>query len=841
MSKSKIPLPMAGPAAAPAATRTTLAVVEGLHCAGCVATVENALKSVDGVVDATVNLADSTARIVHEDRAAIGERLTEAVKSAGYGLLLPQTPQRSAVYPVQGMHCASCVRAVESAVTGVTGVKSASVNLAESTVTVEFSDPAPPASSLVDAVRRAGYTLLVPEGPSEAVATDDVAAMALAAQEQELRDYRRRFLVAAVLTAPVMILGMAHMIGWHIANPIAFWTSLVLATPVVLWAGWPFHAGMWQRLRHLSADMNTLISVGALTAYLFSVAVTLAPDALTPAGSQPSVYFETASMIVTLILAGRWMEARAKGKARQAIRQLLQLRPDKARVRRDGALLEIDAAELRVGDEVQLRPGERVPADGVVILGRSAVDESMITGESLPVEKSVGARVATGTLNQKGTITVRIDRVGADTTLSQIARLVADAQASKPEIQKLVDRIAAVFVPIVILIALATFAIWSLWGPDPAVLHAMINAVAVLIIACPCALGLATPAAIMVGAGRGAQLGLLFRNAAALESLASIDTIVLDKTGTVTAGEPTVADVWLDTMSNAAEVWTTVLAMEEASEHPLASAIVQFSRPRAGEPVADIIDFEAVAGKGIQASVGTTNWRIGTTEWMTQMGIPIDPIQESLAGWDARGFSIALIARDGKLVAAVAVGDRPKEGAAETVARLKRFGWRTILLSGDRRNAVESIARELGIDETVAEVLPDQKLEVVQRLQKEGHRVAMVGDGINDAPALAAADLGIAIGTGTDVAREAADITVLGSRAGAIADGVDLGRRTLGTIRGNLFWAFAYNVAAIPIAAGVLYPAFGFQLSPMIAAATMAFSSVFVLTNSLRLRKFQPS
>jgi len=825
------------------------AAVDGIRCASCVATIEKALSAIDGVQEATVNYAAATAHVRYLPSVVTPQKLAETVKDAGYKLLMPAQEQTSATFPVVGMHCASCVLAVEKALASVQGVAKASVNLAESTATVEFGGP-PPLSRLAEAVKTAGYQLIVPAAGEgfASVGSDprheaaSVTEIVERSQRAELVDYRRRFWLSAFLTVPVAMLGMGHFVpALAISHTVNFWVSLVLATPVVWWAGWPFHKGMWQALKHGRADMNTLISVGTLTAYFFSLAVTLAPGAMSPSGWQTSVYYETAAMIVTLILAGRWMEALAKGKARQAIRQLLELRPPKARVRRNGQLVEVDTSDLNVGDEVVLRPGERVAADGVVFLGSSSIDESMITGEPLPVAKGVGDPVTGGTINTTGSITFRVEKTGSGTVLAQIARLVADAQASKPQIQKLVDRIAAVFVPVVIVIALATFAVWAIWGPEPRLLRAMINAVAVLIVACPCALGLATPAAIMVGTGRGAQLGLLFKNASALEALAHIDTIILDKTGTVTSGEPILVGEWLSPSVSAQEFWPAVRVIEELSEHPLAQAILKRAGQETGLPGVEVSDFQAVSGKGIEATVDGARWRIGTEIWLKDHGISVIDVAGILEEWESAGYSIALVTQDSRLIGALAVGDRLKDGAAAAITRLKKHGWRTVLLSGDRRNAVESVGRQLGVDETIAEVLPADKLRVVMQRQKAGHKVAMVGDGINDAPALAVADLGIAIGTGTDVAKEAADITVLGTRAGAIADGVDLGKRTLATIRGNLFWAFFYNVAAIPIAAGVLYPAFGFLLSPMIAAATMAFSSVFVLTNSLRLRRFRPS
>jgi Cu+-exporting ATPase len=773
----------------------------------------------------------------HEHRLVVSDSTAPAVKDLN-----------EAQAAVTGMHCASCVLTVEKALKALPGVESAAVNLADQTARIRYRPGVVSPHQMIAAVKKAGYTLTIAETGTESPAAPtstgaSVAQMVEASRRTELADYRRRLWLSAPLTLGIILLGLRHMIGGVIVVPWHdnFWIALALATPIVLWAAWPFHKGTWAALKRGRADMNTLVSVGTSVAYLYSLAVTLFPMALTPAGREPAAYYETAAMIITLILAGRWMETRATGKAREAVRRLLELRPSTARVRRQDAYVDVDTAALLRGDEVLLRPGERVAADGVVILGSSAVNESMLTGEPLPIAKQIGDRLTAGAVNTTGSLTYRVEKTGADTTLAHIAQLVAAAQGSKPPIQKLVDRIAAVFVPVVILIALATMGIWVILGPEPRWLLAMTNAVAVLIIACPCALGLATPTAIMVGTGRGAQLGLLFKNAAALEALAGIDTVILDKTGTVTAGEPAVVDQWIAPEASATEFWSALAAIEERSEHPLAEAILKRTAAQADVQSVRLSDFRALPGKGVEASIESVAWKVGSAPWLVSAGIDLTPVSARLAEWEGLGHATAAVVRGRRLVGALAVGDRLKEGAPETVARLKRHGWRVVLLSGDRRAAVEGAGRLLGVDEIIAEVLPNQKLQVVRERQRQGHRVAMVGDGINDAPALAAADLGIAIGTGTDVAKEAADITVLGTRAGAIADGVDLGKKTLATIRGNLFWAFFYNVAAIPIAAGALYPAFGFLLSPVIAAATMAFSSVFVVTNSLRLRRFTPA
>jgi len=754
---------------------------------------------------------------------------------------------RNDTFPVIGMHCASCVRSVEKALGGVPGVKSAVVNFATNTASVTYEPNRVAVADLAGAVEDAGYKLIGPEesdgSRSDHRGADDHAAhLAAEAVAEELADYRRRFWIAAVLTVAIMLVGLRHMSGGLILVP---WhpdprLELLLCTPIVWWAGLPFHRASWSALKHGRADMNTLVTVGTLVAYTYSLAVTLWPDAFTPFGHEPAVYFETAAMIVTLILLGRWLEARAKTRAGAAIRELLNLRPATARVRRDSGYLNIPVGELKRGDEVLLRPGERVAADGVVILGQSAVDESMLTGEPLANAKGVGDRVTGGTVNTTGSVTYRVQRSGADSTLEQIARLVQQAQGSKPPIQRLVDRIAAVFVPVVILLAITVFIIWLSVGPEPRFVMAMTAAVAVLIIACPCALGLATPTAIMVGTGRGAQLGLLFKNATALERLPQIDTVILDKTGTVTSGVPSVTDFWLTPERPASQLWGAIAALEERSEHPLAKAILSRAEKESRDD-ASPTDFVAEPGLGVTAKIGGALWRIGSAEWLTKSGIATDPLNERLKEWEDAGFATALVGADSQLVAAFAVGDKLKDGAVALVSRLKSYGWRVVLLTGDRRKAAENVGGSIGVDEVIAEVQPQEKHEIVKMLQDQGHRVAMVGDGINDAPALAAADLGIAISTGTDIAKEAADMTVLGSRAGAIADGVELGRRTLATIRANLFWAFFYNVLAIPVAAGVLYPYTHRLLSPAIAAAAMAFSSIFVVTNSLRLRRFKPS
>ena len=656
----------------------------------------------------------------------------------------------------------------------------------------------------------------------------------------ELTDLIRRVLVGAVLTAPVLFAVMAHeMFGasWVPDVLLNRWVQLALITPVMFFTGWPVHRTGWLTLRHRAADMNSLITLGTVAAYSYSVLVTFAPGLL-PA-SVREVYFEAVGVILTLILLGRLLEARAKAGTGEAIRALLGLRARTARVIRDGTETEVPVEDVTVGDEVVIRPGEKIPVDAVVLQGGSAVDESMVTGEPMPVTKHPGDTVVGATINGTGSLRVRAAKVGADTMLAQIIRLVQQAQASKAPIQRVADAVSGYFVPAVIAVAITTFATWYVAGPDPGATLALVSAVAVLIIACPCALGLATPLSIMVGTGKGAQSGILIRSAAALETAHKLTTIVLDKTGTVTAGRPALTDVRPVGDLGADELLTLVAAAEADSEHPIATAIVSGARDR-GLAVAAATGFDSVTGKGVQATVNGRAVLVGSAGLLAGVGIDtavLDPVLAELAG---QGKSAVCVAVDGRPAGVIAVADTIKADSAAAIGALQRLGIDVVMLTGDNRRTAAAIAAQVGISSVVAEVLPDRKADEIRRLQSQGRRVAMVGDGINDAPALAAADVGLAIGTGTDVAIEAADITLISGSLTGVVTAVRLSRATMANIRQNLFFAVAYNTVGIPVAAGVLYPVLGLRLSPMLAAAAMALSSLSVVANASRLRRWHP-
>jgi P-type Cu+ transporter len=734
---------------------------------------------------------------------------------------------------VQGLHCASCVRRAETALLAVKGVVSASVNLATNRATVEYRPGEVRRAGLEAAIEGAGYGVVRVSGEED---EEDAEAKA---RDREQRRLRSRFLLGLALSAAVLAGSMGHLVPGFpalLGNPFLLWA---LATPVQFWIGARFYKGAWSAFRHRAADMDTLVAVGTTAAYGYSVVATLAPGVFRRGGLNPDVYFDTSAVIITLILFGKLLEAGAKGRASSAIRALIGLQPKTARVRRGEAELEIPVKDVVVGDILVVRPGERVPVDGVVAAGRSAVDESMITGESLPVAKAAGDRVTGATMNTTGAFEMRAERIGKDTVLAQIVRLVREAQGSKAPIQRLADSIASVFVPIVLSIAVLTFVAWFDFGPSPALTMALLGFVAVMIIACPCALGLATPTAIMVGTGRGAELGVLIKNGASLETAHKITTVVFDKTGTLTKGAPEVTDVLAAEGWSEAELLALAASAERLSEHPLAGSVVEAARSR-GLVVSPASDFRAWEGRGVEATVGGRSVLIGNRALLEERGIGAASLAaraEILAG---EGKTPIFAAVDGRPAGLLAVADPLKEGAAAAVSRLKGLGLEVVMLTGDHRRTAEALARAAGVDRVLAELRPEEKTAEIRRLQAEGRRVAMVGDGINDAPALAQADVGIAIGTGTDVAMEAADITLIRGDLAGVARAIDLSRRTMRTIRQNLFWAFFYNVIGIPVAAGALYPFFGVLLNPMLASAAMAFSSVSVVSNSLRLRRFRP-
>jgi len=720
------------------------------------------------------------------------------------------------------MHCASCVTTIENALARVDGVTEASVNLASSRARVRGENLDP--DRLVEAVRQSGY------GASPA--QDRTPADDLAREETEVRDARRRTVAAAALTLPVLVISMAG-----IRFPGSEIVQLLLTLPVYLWAGWPFLSGMVRTLRNRTANMDTLVGLGTTAAFLLSVVATFFPRAL-PAGphgaGMGSVYYEAIGVILTLILLGRLLETRARGRTSSAIRLLLDLAPKRARLLRGGVEVEVPLSQVRVGDRLHVKPGDAVPVDGRVASGRSAVDESLVTGESLPVEKTVGDRVIGGTLNGEGVLEVEATAVGSDTALARIVRLVQEAQASKPPIQKLADRVAGVFVPVVLMIAVAAWVVWYVAGPEPRAGFATYVLASVLLIACPCALGLATPTAILVGTGRGARSGILFRNAEALERARAVTTVLLDKTGTVTEGKPRVTDVVPAAGTQEDDVLRIAAALEKHSAHPVAAAVVAAAVER-NLPVAGTESFESRPGRGVEGVVGGRRAAVGNAALLEEAKVDPSPMAEASERLSGEGKTPLFVAVDGRVIGLLAVADREKPSSARAIAALKARGLRVAMITGDQAKTAEAVAARVGVDEVFAEVLPADKALRVRELQDRGEVVAMVGDGVNDAPALAQADVGIAIGAGADVAIEAADVTLVGGSLESVAEAIELSRATLAAIRQNLLFAFLYNVIGIPIAAGALYPATGWLLSPMVAAAAMAFSSVSVVANSLRL------
>ncbi len=725
------------------------------------------------------------------------------------------------VVGIRGMHCAGCVGKVERALVATPGVVRASVSLASEDALIEYrSDQTSPAD-LSRAIQSVGY---------EALERQDQDSQDQQ-QRVELSQLKKKLGLSAGLTSLVMLGSMLSLP--LISQPLVL---LILTTPVQFWLGWPFYRSTWTAARHGTSDMNTLIAVGTSAAYGYSAVATLAPGLFVATGQVPQVYFETAAMIITLILLGRFLEARAKGRTADAIRGLLNLQPPTARIVRDGREIEVPLAQVRVGDHIAVRPGEKIPVDGLILSGSSVVDESMLTGESLAVDKRAGEPVVGATLNKTGAFTLEATHVGQDTRLAQIVRLVRHAQSTKAPIQRLADTIAAYFVPSVIVLAALTLLVWLVWGPHPVVPFALMNFVAVLIIACPCALGLATPTAIMVGTGRGAQHGVLIKSGDALEQAQALTTLVFDKTGTLTTGQPEVTDVIAPTMAET-ELLRVAASLERTSEHPLGQAIVR--RAQAQHLALTEVDaFEALPGQGVSGRLEEHPVLLGTQRLLQERAIDTGRLEADAQHLAQSGKTPLFLAIAGQAVGLIGVADRLKPEAAGSLQQLRQLGLDIVMLSGDKQPTAEAIARQAGIRHVVAEVLPQDKAAQIKSLQADGQIVGMVGDGINDAPALVQADVGIALGTGTDVAMDAADITLVRGDLSSVVTALRLSRRTMRLIKQNLFWAFFYNVAGIPIAAGVLYPFFQVLLNPMLAALAMALSSVSVITNSLRLRRF---
>ena len=815
----------------PAAPDTSWAEigVEGMSCASCVRRVEKAIAAVPGVQSANVNLATERATVALADPAAAGAVL-EAISKAGYA---PRIETRELL--IEGMTCASCVNRVEKALKAVPGVLDASVNLATEKATVRYAggDPA----ALEGAVRKAGYEVVHPREAAEEAHVHDHKAV-------EARGLSRSLAFAAVLTLPLFVLEM----GSHFIPAVHMWVmdnigmeenrylQFVLATLVLFGPGLRFFRAGVPNLLRWTPDMNSLVVLGTSAAWGYSVVATFFADLL-PAGTG-NVYYEAAAVIVTLILLGRYLEARAKGKTSQAIKHLIGLQPKNAFVERDGQFVEVRIADVRREDVVRIRPGEKIPVDGIVIDGDSYVDESMVTGEPVPVKKARDSEVVGGTINQNGSFTFRATKVGGDTLLAQIIRMVEAAQGSKLPIQALVDRVTGWFVPAVIAAAVLTFLAWLAFGPSPALTFALVNAVAVLIIACPCAMGLATPTSIMVGTGRAAESGILFRKGEALQSLRDVDVVALDKTGTLTKGKPELTDFNVAEGFDRDEVLRLVAGVEAHSEHPIAAAIVAGAKAEGLAP-AEVSGFEARPGFGVGGTVEGRSVQVGADRAMQASGIDVSAFAAEAERLGALGRSPLYAAVDGRLAAVIAVADPVKETTPDAIRALHALGLKVAMVTGDNAHTARAVGDQLGIDEVVAEVLPGGKVDVIRRLREGGRRVAFIGDGINDAPALTEADVGIAVGTGTDIAIESADVVLMSGDLSGVPRAIALSQATIRNIKENLFWAFAYNVVLIPVAAGVLYPLNGTLLSPIFAAAAMGMSSVFVLANALRLRRFR--
>ena len=804
--------------------------IEGMTCASCVGRVEAALAKVAGVDSVSVNLATERADIrlsAPVDRMA----LIQAVEKVGYDV-----PAGTVELAVEGMTCASCVGRVEKALKAVPGVTEATVNLATERATVRGVAAV---ADLIATIEKVGYEASPVDTGAQA---DEEAAEKKDAERAELK---RDLTLAAVLALPVFVLEMgSHMIpGMHewVASTIgiqqSWYLQFVLTLLVLAIPGWRFYEKGFPALFRLGPDMNSLVAVGTAAAFGYSMVATFAPGLL-PAGTV-NVYYEAAAVIVALILLGRYLEARAKGRTSEAIKRLVGLQAKEAHVLRDGRVVDIPINDVAQGDIVEVRPGERVPVDGEVTEGRSFVDESMITGEPIPVEKAEGSTVVGGTVNQKGALTLRATAVGGQTMLAQIIRMVEQAQGSKLPIQAVVDKVTLWFVPAVMLAAVLTFLVWLVFGPSPALSFALVNAVAVLIIACPCAMGLATPTSIMVGTGRGAEMGVLFRKGEALQLLKDAKVVAVDKTGTLTEGRPVLTDLEIADGFDRNQVLAKVAAVESRSEHPIARAIVE-SAVEGGIALPAMTDFDSVTGMGVRATVDGARVEVGADRFMRELGLDVGSFAGTAERLGNEGKSPLYAAIDGRLAAIIAVADPIKASTPTAIAALHQLGLKVAMITGDNARTAQAIAKQLGIDEVVAEVLPEGKVEAVRRLKASHGQIAYVGDGINDAPALAEADVGLAIGTGTDVAVESADVVLMSGNLQGVPNAIALSKATIGNIRQNLFWAFGYNTALIPVAAGVLYPAYAVLLSPIFAAGAMALSSVFVLGNALRLRRFQP-
>lgn len=811
-----------------AASSTLSFEIEGLSCASCVGRAERALQAVPGVTFAGVNLAVSRAEVETADPVDASS-LATALNAAGYPAVV-----ETAQFSVDGLSCASCVVRAERGARELPGVVEASVNLATSTASVTWLKGSQTSADVANAITQAGYA-------ATSIGTQSNALSANDQREFEATRLRRDTLIAASLTLPVFVLemgshfipGVAGLVERTIGQQASWILQWVLVTVVLLWPGWQFLRDGFPALWRGAPEMNALVALGTSAAWLFSTTALFAPSIL-PAGSR-AVYFEAAAVIVTLILFGRWLEARAKVQTGSAIKSLLDLQPPFAHVRRGEDWVEMPIIEIALGDTVLVRPGERVAVDGEVVEGQSYVDESMVTGEPIPVDHSAGDAVIGGTVNGTGALQVKATAVGGDTVLAGIVRMVEQAQGAKLPIQAVVDQVVRWFVPAVLLVAIVAVLVWLVFGPTLS--HALVAGVSVLIVACPCAMGLATPTSVMVGTGRAAELGVLFRKGSALQTLSQVKTIAFDKTGTLTMGRPELTDIAVSAGHDEASVLASVASVETLSEHPISNAIVREAKAR-GLSITKATEFSSITGLGLRARVGGQDVLVGADRLMAEEGIDLGPFAAQANQWASEAKTPVFVAIDGVVAGLIAVADPIKPEAEKLVSMLTQKGVRVAMVTGDTEHTARAVAHKLGIEKVVAGVMPDGKAAAVADLKEDGV-LAFVGDGINDAPALAAADVGIAVGTGTDVAIETADVVLMSGELSGVLRAVDISTRTMGNIRQNLFWAFAYNTALIPVAAGILYPIWGILMSPMLAAGAMALSSVFVVSNALRLRRME--
>ena len=806
--------------------------MRGMSCAACVRRIEQGISALQGVEKASVNLATQKLVVdfdpVKTDSGEILQKLHDIGYEGSPVVCEEASLHRAIMVRVGGMTCAACVRRVENALGKIPYVSDVSVNLATSMARLVY-ERQPETSLIAQTLRDAGYEFL-------GMVTDETHEQTSLMLEEEVRNLKIKLCVGIVLSVAIHFGSMTELWGHlaRVSDAVRLLVLFLLCTPVVFWVGHRFLYGAWKALKQKTADMNTLVALGALSAYIYSSLSVFFPSVLSTS-YPPVVYFDAASMIITLILLGRFLETRAKGRTTSAIKKLIGLKPQTARVIRDGVELEVQASALLTGDEIIVRPGEKIPTDGILIEGRSTVDESMLTGESMPVVKEIGNQVFGGTINNEGSFKFRVTKVGSETVLAQIIHLVEEAQGSKAPIQRVADRIAGVFVPIVILIASLTLAIWYFFVPGIAFSQALLNCVAVLVIACPCAMGLATPSAVMVGTGLGAEHGILIKGGESLERVHHIDVMFFDKTGTLTKGRPQVRDLITAPGVTSTRIKDLALSLESPSEHPIGKAIVERLREDGGQ-LLEVVDWQYLPGLGISGTIHGREVMVGSLHFMESRSVDMGELSEKATGLSVEGSTLVVIAEDRQALGLIVVADSPRESAAASVARLKEMGLTVGMITGDNSAAAKAVASSLGIDIVKAQVLPGEKAGIIKEFQDKGYTVGMVGDGINDAPALTTADVGIAIGVGTDVAVEASDVTLIQDDLRLVAQVIHLSRMTMRIIKQNLFWAFFYNTLGIPVAAGLLYPWWGILLNPVYSAAAMALSSVSVVSNSLRLR-----